>query len=517
MSTNKFWRIFSYLVGDVIDKGTFSSIRLAYHNTTLKPYALKVISKEKVRKLNQCPQQANQKENHDFNTNQSGKAMTDSIFFAETVISPLLLHKNLVKTVECVETNKAFFQFMDLCTDGNLLDVLCDNDQKVNFSQRIKYLTQIIDAIEYLHENFICHRDIKLENILIHKGSAKLCDFGFCALCTGTESHQAVSGKCGTVQYVAPEVLKQESYDGRAADMWSLGILMYKLFLDDPDEIEKTISYKNFDYQKVPNEISELIKRIVIIDPSKRLTISQLKQKFNSIFNSNNSVAESNSNPKMMIDKKTNSKKIQRSWSMNQIYPIPNWENNVVKIFENNQNEKYDEKLISRLCEVFDKPRSKIIDELSNNNSSGIINQTKILAKLIMDYQDSLKMKFNHLRHITRRISNSTEYISQNNNFSNLINEPKNNKMYVTEFKDKNVCQIFKALKKIFFKYNFCISSKPNSSSTILILNTDKKDVKLEMNCLNGINDNSCKMTLYAPYQYEKETKKVINEIKATC
>lgn len=514
MSSKKFWRIFSYLVGEVIDKGTFSSIRLAYHTKTLKPYALKIISKEKVRRLNQKrqdePAQLNKrsknekKESEDSNLN-----MAESIFFAETVISPLLTHKNLVRTVECVETSNSFFQFMDLCSDGNLLDVICDHEQKVSFSQRIIYLGQIIDAVEYLHEHFICHRDIKLENILIHRGNAKLCDFGFCALCTGTKTHQTVSGKCGTVQYVAPEVIKQNSYDGRAADMWSLGILMYKLFLNDPNEIEDTISYQNFDYQKIPNDISELIKRLVVVDPSQRLTIFQLKQKFISLFDTPiNSVSEIMSNANMIATQKINLSRIHRSSSMNQICLHLTDFNNIVEN-DNFKNQKDDEKLISRLCEVLEKPRSTIITDLNDDgNKSDIINQTKILAKLIMSYQDSVRMNLINLRHIARRISNSTPFFT---------NEISNNKTYVAEFDNKSVCQISKSFKKIFLKYNFCIAPKPNSSSTVLILNTAKEDIKFEIDCLNGDDDNSCRMTLFAPLQFEDRVKTLFDEIRSSC
>jgi serine/threonine protein kinase len=85
---------------------------------------------------------------------------------------------------------------------------------------------QIAEGIEYLHSANVAHRDLKLDNILIEDGSGliKIIDFGFSVLCS---SQQKLKIFCGTPSYMAPEITLKREYDGRAVDMWALGVLLY--------------------------------------------------------------------------------------------------------------------------------------------------------------------------------------------------------------------------------------------------------------------------------------------------
>jgi len=86
---------------------------------------------------------------------------------------------------------------------------------------------QIVDAVKYIHSRNICHRDLKLENILLDdSNSPKLCDFGFCGVQT---SNAHLRTPCGSPLYTAPEIFSQGSYDGMKADIWSLGVVLYTL------------------------------------------------------------------------------------------------------------------------------------------------------------------------------------------------------------------------------------------------------------------------------------------------
>ena len=79
--------------------------------------------------------------------------------------------------------------------------------------------------MEYLHNNNICHRDIKLENILLDEyGDAKLSDFG---LSKKHEKNELLKTACGSPIYAAPEMLKGDPYKGSEVDIWSLGISLY--------------------------------------------------------------------------------------------------------------------------------------------------------------------------------------------------------------------------------------------------------------------------------------------------
>lgn len=78
----------------------------------------------------------------------------------------------------------------------------------------------------HLHSQGICHRDIKLGNILIANDlTVKIIDFGFSAISANSE----LTNYCGTPSYMCPELLKRESYIGWQVDIWALGVVLFRL------------------------------------------------------------------------------------------------------------------------------------------------------------------------------------------------------------------------------------------------------------------------------------------------
>ena len=86
-------------------------------------------------------------------------------------------------------------------------------------------------GLEYCHIHNICHRDLKPENILLDKdGTIKISDFGLSNLSWKfKEGPNLLHTTCGTINYIAPEVIKNESYDGQKADIWSCGVILFYL------------------------------------------------------------------------------------------------------------------------------------------------------------------------------------------------------------------------------------------------------------------------------------------------
>ena len=87
------------------------------------------------------------------------------------------------------------------------------------------YFKQLVDAVTIMHSHSICHRDIKLENILItDRGRVKIIDFGFGIQ---VQDNQKLKVFCGTASYMAPEIIRKQEYSGFATDIWALGIVLY--------------------------------------------------------------------------------------------------------------------------------------------------------------------------------------------------------------------------------------------------------------------------------------------------
>jgi serine/threonine protein kinase len=158
------------------------------------------------------------------------------------------------------------------------------------------YLGCILSALEYLHDQGLLYRDLKMENLVLDKGGyLKILDFGFAkpdaqrADDTDDGSEQTQNARnltlCGSMDYMAPEVLLRQSHDHRV-DIWSFGIIMYELLLgktpfyhENPRELGRRITTENVEF---PNEFEEecplacdLISRLLVKNPDDRLSSMQ--------------------------------------------------------------------------------------------------------------------------------------------------------------------------------------------------------------------------------------------------
>ena len=128
----------------------------------------------------------------------------------------------------------------------------------------------------YLHRNHMAHRDIKLENILIDRNyDIKIIDFGFGMY---NPENKLQNFFCGTPNYMPPEISAKKCYIGQKADMWSLGILFYKMLCADfpfKGENEKEL-YKDVRKCKIKipfyikEEIKDIIFSLINLNPDKR-------------------------------------------------------------------------------------------------------------------------------------------------------------------------------------------------------------------------------------------------------
>jgi len=149
---------------------------------------------------------------------------------SEISILQKLRHPNIILMLEWFETAQEICMVMEYA-QGELFEVLEDDESLPEEVVR-PIARQLVHALEYLHAHRIMHRDMKPQNILLGgHGSVKLCDFGFAR---SMSQHTALLKSIkGTPLYMAPELVQELPYNF-TADLWSLGIILYELFVGKP-------------------------------------------------------------------------------------------------------------------------------------------------------------------------------------------------------------------------------------------------------------------------------------------
>lgn len=119
------------------------------------------------------------------------------------------------------------FIVMEYCDLGNLMQYQSKIPQRVfGFAEALRILHQVMKGVEAIHNRNIIHRDLKCENIFLQRNknkgfTCKIGDFGFAKVVENT-----TKTSCGTIYFMAPEVIEHRPYD-RQADIWSIGVIFY--------------------------------------------------------------------------------------------------------------------------------------------------------------------------------------------------------------------------------------------------------------------------------------------------
>jgi len=184
----------------------------------------------------------------------------------------------------------AFYGFFEEETYVCIVLELCQNRSMAELVKRRKFITepevryylkQVLSAVQYLHENSIIHRDLKLGNFFInHKMKVKIGDFG---LATRIESEERKKTLCGTPNYIAPEIIEKKGH-GLEVDVWSIGCIIFTLLVGKPpfeaNTLKETCQRILKCTYSVPLTVStrarDLIERILVKNPSIRPTVNDL-------------------------------------------------------------------------------------------------------------------------------------------------------------------------------------------------------------------------------------------------
>ncbi|XP_062229186.1 CBL-interacting protein kinase 24-like [Phragmites australis] len=252
-------RVGRYEVGQTIGQGTFAKVKFAVDADTGAAVAMKVLDKDTIlnhRMLHQIKR--------------------------EISIMKIVRHPNIVRLNEVLAGKTKIYIILELVTGGELFDKIA-RQGKLHENEARKYFQQLIDAIDYCHSKRVYHRDLKPENLLLDsRGNLKVSDFGLSTL--SQNGAGLLHTTCGTPNYVAPEVLGNNGYDGSAADVWSCGVILYVLMAgylpfeenNLPSLYEKiTAAQYSCPYWFSPGAKS-LIQRILDPNPITRITIEEI-------------------------------------------------------------------------------------------------------------------------------------------------------------------------------------------------------------------------------------------------
>eukprot|EP00392_Amoebophrya_sp_AT5.2_P001864 g1869.t1 len=283
-----------------IGKGNFAEVFLGEKRTTGQQFAIKCIDSSKFEKFTKNRQTTLQLEDEE-------KLLRE------------LHHTNIVQFFEMIKEGENMFLITEYCAGGDLLQRLLDygvyNDHHTK-----RVFTEILSALEYLHDLDIVHRDLKPENVLLscreEHATAKVADFGlaryldtsrYMARIVQTSQGEEVKTRpalqrkltaaktfCGTPHYFAPEIIMtqqnndkkkvgSQSYDTKV-DVWSAGVILYILLsatppFDDEGLYEQIVDgqygFEDEEWHMVVEEAKDLVTNMMRVDPEKRFTVSE--------------------------------------------------------------------------------------------------------------------------------------------------------------------------------------------------------------------------------------------------
>lgn len=246
----------NYQILYTLGSGTFSTVKSGIHQETFEEVAIKIAKKNA--KLENVLTEIN-----------IGKKLK---YFP---------HKNICGFIESFNYDGNICIVFEKVEGVSLLSIL---DSRVGLCESAiaKIFSQVVETIHHIHSLGIVHLDIKPENILInHSCDIKLIDFGLGAI---EKPNQLLHSFVGTVEYCAPEIISGLLYDGKKADYWSLGVLLYVCFVgsfpwsgrNSQDKIKQILRAEFVISPKIPPHALDLICKLVNLNPNERLTPNQI-------------------------------------------------------------------------------------------------------------------------------------------------------------------------------------------------------------------------------------------------
>uniref|UniRef100_A0A672SL37 BR serine/threonine kinase 2 n=1 Tax=Sinocyclocheilus grahami TaxID=75366 RepID=A0A672SL37_SINGR len=243
-----------YRLEKTLGKGQTGLVKLGIHCVTCQKVAIKIVNREK---------------------------LSESVLMKverEIAILKLIEHPHVLKLHDVYENKKYLYLVLEHVSGGELFDYLVKKGRLTPKEAR-KFFRQIISALDFCHSHSICHRDLKPENLLLdEKNNIRIADFGMASLQVGDS---LLETSCGSPHYACPEVIRGEKYDGRKADVWSCGVILFALLVGalpfDDDNLRNLLEKVKLGVFHMPHFIppdcQNLLRGMIEVDATKRLTV----------------------------------------------------------------------------------------------------------------------------------------------------------------------------------------------------------------------------------------------------
>jgi len=259
MATEEFdkrWTVKDFEIGRKLGEGRFAKVYMGRHVKSKRLVALKVLSREVL---------SSQKEVR----NQIKREME---------IQNHCRHRNITRLYGWYHDDERIYLVLEYANGGTIYQQV--KLGRLTESVAAMHTLALAKALAYLHERNISHRDVKPENLLLYNGQLKLADFT-CALYSASQTRRQTM--CGTLDYIAPELISQTECDPATLDMWSCGVVVFEMVVGKPPfdgDVKDTCSQIQTGDYRMPAHVSQLaadcIRGLLQRDTGARLRAAEL-------------------------------------------------------------------------------------------------------------------------------------------------------------------------------------------------------------------------------------------------
>ena len=256
------YTIGNYLIKRTLGQGTFGKVKLGIYLPNKEKVAVKILEKDRI-----------------IEKDDEIRVRREFDMLAK------FNHPNVILVAEIFESTNSFYSVMEYCEGGELFNYIVKN-QRLNEEEAAFFYYQLINGLEYIHSLGIVHRDLKPENLLLtNEHLLKIIDFGLSNYFTKEPDQKLLITPCGSPCYASPEMVAGKKYNGFKIDIWATGIILYAMlcgYLPFEDKNNDSLFKKILECKvKFPRYIGEkakdLIKKILVNDPDKRISIHDIK------------------------------------------------------------------------------------------------------------------------------------------------------------------------------------------------------------------------------------------------